>query len=104
MDTLPAVRPSEIVEVSAGEIQQAAESMEDSEVMETENDENILPDNFEVFAKNNKRVQRKEKEEEEARLDKIRETKDPLFKIEGNQKIEKMAKLSAEKRKGGKGG
>jgi len=99
MDTLPAVRPSEIVEVSAGEIQQAAEPMEDSEVMETENDENILPDNFEVFAKNNKRVQRKEKEEEEARLDKIRETKDPLFKIEGNQKIEKMAKLSAKKKK-----
>lgn len=99
MDTLPSIRPSEMVTVEAGQIQEAAEPMEESQVMETENDENILPDNFEVFAKNNKRVQRKEKDDEEARQDKIKEKKDPLFKLEGNLRLDKMAKMSAKKQK-----
>merc|ERR1719431_1599407 len=100
MNTLPSIRPSEMVTVEAGQIQEAAaEPMEESEVMETENDENILPDNFEVFAKSNKRVQRKEKEEEEAKQEKIKEKKDPLFKLEGNLRLDKMAKMSAKKQK-----
>jgi len=101
MDTLPSVRPSDIVEVESGKILSAAESIEDDEEedMETENDENALPANVQVFAKSNKREQRKEIEDEEARIDKAREKRDPLFKIEGNQRLEKLAKLSAKKRK-----
>merc|ERR1711935_365143 len=101
MDTLPTIRPSEIVEVEAGEIQSAADIVHDDDdhLMETENDENALPSNVEVFAKSSKREQRKDMDVEEARVDKVKELRDPLFKIEGNQRLDKYAKLSAKKRK-----
>jgi len=100
MDTLPTVRPSEIVEVEAGQIQIAADNISDEEEeMETGNDENVLPSNFEVFAKSDKKTQRKEREEDDAKLDKTKEKRDPLFQIEGNQRQAKLAKLSAKKRK-----
>lgn len=106
MDSLPSVRPSDIVAVEPGAMQETAEPMveeeeEDDEdsVMDMENNENILPENIEVFAKNNKRVQRKEREDEETVAEKKKESKDPLFKIEGNLKIEKVAKMAEKKRK-----
>jgi len=103
MDTLPSVRPSDIVTVEPGAMQETAESMveeeDDDSMMDQENNENILPDNIEVFAKNNKRVQRKEKEEEEIKQDKNKESKDPLFKIEGNMRLDKVAKMAEKKRK-----
>merc|ERR1719319_2060414 len=78
LQNLPMVRPSEMVDVEAGAIHdKAAEVEEEIEEMEAENDENVLPANIEVFA-------RKEKV-------------DPLFKIEGNQRLEKMAKVVAKK-------
>jgi len=103
MDTLPSVRPSDMVTVEPGAMQETAEPMveeeEDDSMMDQENNENILPDNIEVFAKNNKRVQRKEKEEEEIKQDKNKESKDPLFKVEGNMRLNKVAKMAEKKRK-----
>jgi len=88
---LPLVRPSEMVNVEAGQINDKAADMEEEEEdMEAENDENILPANIEVFAKKGKRQERKfiEKEKE-----------DPLFKLEGNQRLEKASKIIAKKNK-----
>jgi len=105
MDTLPSVRPSDMVAVEPGAMQETAEPMaeedddEDDSVMDLENNENILPDNIEVFAKNNKRVQRKEREDEELVADKKKQSKDPLFKIEGNLKLAKVGKMTEKKRK-----
>ena len=88
---LPLVRPSEIVEVEAGQIHEKAEEMvgmDEDEAEDDENDENILPTNVEVFANRGKKggPERKAKE-------------DPLFLLEGNQKMEKVRKLEAKKRK-----
>merc|ERR1712062_748874 len=47
---LPLVRPSEIVEVEAGQIHEKAEEMvgmDEDEAVDVENDENILPTNVE---------------------------------------------------------
>merc|ERR1712181_193177 len=67
----------------------AAEVEEDDEAedMEAENDENVLPANIEVFAKQGKRQERKMEKEKE----------DPLFKLEGNLRLEKRAKMLAKK-------
>merc|ERR1719373_62484 len=90
ISNLPQVRPSEIVQVEAGKIHEKAEQMEemDEEDAEEENDENILPSSVEVFTKKGKKpaVEQKGKE-------------DPLFLVEGNQKLEKVRKLEAKKRK-----
>merc|ERR1711934_721597 len=61
LQNLPLVRPSEMVNVEAGKINdKAAEVEEDEEEdMEAENDENALPANIEVFAKQGKRQERK---------------------------------------------
>merc|ERR1719193_795435 len=90
LQNLPLVRPSEMVNVEAGKINdKAAEVEEDEEEdMEAENDENALPANIEVFAKQGKRQERKMEKEKE----------DPLFKLEGNLRLEKRAKLLAKKR------
>merc|ERR1711997_1070398 len=89
---LPLVRPSEIVEVEAGQIHEKAEEIlqmdEDEDDEDDENDENILPTNVEVFAKKGKKAAAEKKGKE-----------DPLFLLEGNQKVEKVRKLEAKKRK-----
>merc|ERR1712227_148043 len=81
---LPNVRPSEIVQIEGGEICDKAEEMEQMDI----NDENILPSNVEVFAKKSKKPNQEHKEKE-----------DPLFQLEGNMKLNKLAKLQAKKAK-----
>ena len=89
LQNLPMVRPSEMVDVEAGAIHdKAAEVEEEMEEMEAENDENVLPANVEVFAKKGKRQERRMEEKKK---------EDPLFKLEGNQRLEKMAKVLAKK-------
>jgi nuclear GTP-binding protein len=88
LQNLPLVRPSEMVDVEASQINDKAAEMEEDE-MEVENDENILPANLEVFAKKGKRQERE--------FEKKKEKEDPLFKIEGNQRLEKAAKMVAKK-------
>ena len=90
LQNLPLVRPSEMVNVEAGQINDKAAEVEEEEEMEAENDENALPANIEVFAKQNKRQERK--------ID-VKEKEDPLFKLEGNQRTAKMAKLMEKKRR-----
>merc|ERR1711997_1287760 len=86
---LPQVRPSEMVEVEAGQIHEKAEEMVEMEEDEDdENDENILPTNVEVFANKGKKAAAEKKGKE-----------DPLFLLEGNQKVEKIKKLEAKKKK-----
>merc|ERR1712130_137124 len=87
ISNLPSVRPSEIVQVEGGEIVDKAEEMEQMD-LEDENDENILPSNVEVFAKKSKKQTNEHKEKE-----------DPLFQIEGNMKLNKLAKIQAKKAK-----
>merc|ERR1712126_316521 len=88
---LPLVRPSEMVNVEAGQINdKAAEMDEEDDMMEEENDENILPKNVEVFAKKGQRQERKFQEKEK---------EDPLFKLEGNMRLEKASKIIAKKNK-----
>merc|ERR1711962_749617 len=89
---LPLVRPSEMVNVEAGQINDKAAEMdnEDDDMMEEENDENILPKNVEVFAKKGQRQERKFQEKEK---------EDPLFKLEGNMRLEKASKIIAKKNK-----
>ena len=89
LQNLPLVRPSEMVNVEAGQINDKAADVEedDEEAMEAENDENALPANIEVFAKQGKRQERKMEKEKE----------DPLFKLEGNLRLDKRAKLLAKK-------
>merc|ERR1719206_472460 len=82
--------PSEMVNVEAGQIDDKAAEVEEEEEMEAENDENALPANIEVFAKQGKRQERK--------MD-VKEKEDPLFKLEGNQRTAKMAKLMEKKRR-----
>jgi len=84
---LPNVRPSEIVQIEGGEICDKAEEMEQMD-LEDENDENILPSNVEVFAKKSKKQTHEHKEKE-----------DPLFQLEGNMKLNKLAKVQAKKAK-----
>jgi len=84
---LPNVRPSEIVQIEGGEMVDKAEEMEQMD-LEDENDENILPSNVEVFAKKSKKQTNEHKVKE-----------DPLFQIEGNMKLNKLAKLQAKKAK-----
>ena len=90
LQNLPLVRPSEMVNVEAGQINDKAAEVEEEEEMEAENDENALPANIEVFAKQGKRQERK--------MD-VKEKEDPLFKLEGNQRTSKMAKLMEKKRR-----
>jgi len=87
ISNLPNVRPSEIVQIENGEIVAKAEEQTEMEI-EDENDENLLPSNVEVFAKKSKAPTSEKKEKE-----------DPLFQIEGNQRLDKMKKLQAKKAK-----
>jgi len=86
INSLPLVRPSEIVQIEAGEMAEKAEVMETEMEEIVENDENILPENFAVFAKNKKKPEVAEKTKD-----------DPLFKIEGNMKLEKVKRMNAKK-------
>merc|ERR1712080_814698 len=80
---LPLARPSEMVNAEASQINDKAAEEEEEEMMEEENDENILPKNVEVFAKKGQRQERE----------------DPLFKLEGNMRLEKASKIIAKKNK-----
>jgi len=100
---LPKLKPSESVEVpssmmvdTAGEFKEEEEEMEGSDESdsEQENDENILPENIEIFVKDSgkkKKVQKKdtEKDDEDA----------PLYKLEGNMRMKKAQKLQQKKLK-----
>jgi len=88
INSLPLVRPSEIVQIEAGEMAEKAEVMETEMEEIVENDENILPENFAVFAKNTKKPEVVEKNKD-----------DPLFKIEGNLRLAKVNKMNAKKAK-----
>jgi len=88
ISNLPNVRPSEIVQIENGEIVAKAEEQLDQMDIEDENDENLLPSNVEVFSKKSKTPTNEKKEKE-----------DPLFQIEGNQRLDKMKKLQAKKAK-----
>merc|ERR1712130_525192 len=88
ISNLPNVRPSEIVQIENGEIIAKAEEQHDQMDIEDENDENLLPSNVEVFSKKSKTPSNEKKEKE-----------DPLFQIEGNQRLDKMKKLQAKKAK-----
>merc|ERR1712080_428989 len=87
---LPLARPSEMVNAEASQINDKAAEEEEEEMMEEENDENILPKNVEVFAKKGQRQERKFQEKEK---------EDPLFKLEGNMRLEKASKIIAKKNK-----
>jgi len=86
--TLPMVRPSEIVQIEAGEVCEKADEMEFDVEDIVENDENILPENVGVFAKKGKSSDKSHKEKE-----------DPLFKIEGNIRLQKVQQMNAKKAK-----
>merc|ERR1719220_3176662 len=88
INSLPLVRPSEIVQIEAGEMAEKAEVMETEMEDIVENDENILPENFAVFAKNTKKP---------GVVEKIKD--DPIFKIEGNMRLAKVNKMNAKKAK-----
>jgi len=102
MDTLPAIRPSDIVQVESGSVvRKAAEEdeaeMEDDEEDDDEEDvdkavenaENILPQRIEVLAKKTKK-EKKGGEDYDPK-------EDPLFKIEGNMRMKKAMKLEQKK-------
>ena len=83
------------VNLEAGQINDKAAEVEDEEEdMEAENDENALPANIEVFAKQGKRQERKMEKEKE---DNKNKKEDPLFKLEGNLRLDKRAKMLAKK-------
>eukprot|EP00090_Calanus_glacialis_P013526 TRINITY_DN221_c0_g1_i1.p1 TRINITY_DN221_c0_g1~~TRINITY_DN221_c0_g1_i1.p1 ORF type:complete len:579 (+),score=245.08 TRINITY_DN221_c0_g1_i1:55-1791(+) len=88
MSTLPMVRPSEIVQIEAGVMCEKAEEMEFEMEDVAENDENLLPENFAVFAKKGKKSDSGERVKD-----------DPLFKLEGNLKLQKVQKMNAKKDK-----
>merc|ERR1719312_1361310 len=85
MDTLPALKPSEIVQVESGSIVAKAaeqEEDEDEDVDEAvENAENILPQRVEVLGKKTKKGKGKKGEEGEEKIE-----DDPIFKLEGNKR------------------
>jgi len=93
LSTLPTVRPSEIVEITAGEMYEKAEEMDLEMEDGGENDENILPENFAVFAKKGKKAEVGDR----SKGGKGKE--DPLFMIEGNLKLKKVQQLNAKKAK-----
>lgn len=99
MDTLPVVRPSEVVMVETGKMAETAvdeeeESMEEQEETgaSEEDTENILPQGIEIQA-NQRGTAKKDKKEKEQVKD------DPLFKLEGNLKLKKVAKIQQKKAK-----
>jgi len=106
MDTLPALMPSQVVQVASGTIVQAAatpsqaesndeEEMEDSEdEHEQENQENVLPDRIEIVQVESKK--KKIKIDADKNLDSEEQA---LFKLKGNQKLKKTMKLDEKKRK-----
>eukprot|EP00088_Acartia_fossae_P020329 TRINITY_DN2193_c0_g1_i11.p1 TRINITY_DN2193_c0_g1~~TRINITY_DN2193_c0_g1_i11.p1 ORF type:complete len:595 (+),score=223.18 TRINITY_DN2193_c0_g1_i11:47-1831(+) len=100
MDTLPVVMPSDAVQVESGAMHEKAldlgeqmddqdSDLEDAEESdgEKENAENILPDKVGIVQESRK----KKSDDGEAIED------DPLFKLEGNRRIKKAAKLQQKK-------
>merc|ERR1711874_513861 len=92
MDTLPAVRPSELVEVAAGEMVDTAQGMVDKENMEVDGQDDVLPVMLEI-----QEVDKIEKRADDC--DDAVSKKDPLFKIEGNQRLKKAEKMREKKDK-----
>jgi len=100
MDTLPNVKPSDIVQVETGGIldkaADLAEKMEDDnddeDVSEddVENDENLLPQGLDVVQEKRTKSKKEKKESDDT---------DAIFKIEGNIRMKKAAKLQQKKNK-----
>jgi len=102
METLPSIKPSEIVQVASSEMIEKAmevaekvpeeeEQMEEEEEDEGENTENILPSSQRIEVINNSKAKKKQVKENDG--------DDPLFKLEGNIRMKKVAKLEQKKRK-----
>merc|ERR1711992_356523 len=103
METLPSIKPSEIVQVASSEMIEKAmevaekvpdeeEQMEEEEEEdEGENTENILPSSQRIEVINNSKAKKKQVKENDG--------DDPLFKLEGNIRMKKVAKLEQKKRK-----
>ncbi|XP_023333808.1 guanine nucleotide-binding protein-like 3 homolog isoform X2 [Eurytemora carolleeae] len=102
MDTLPIIKPSDIVQVESSSILETAGEGEDEEEDEMdedevevgvegkENAENILPQGIEMQTR--KRKEKKDGKEDGGEGD-------PLFKIEGNMRMKKAQKLQQKKNK-----
>jgi len=100
IDSLPAVKQSDIVQVESGNIVEKAAATEEDEMNEDEdedeedeagdeNEENILPKTLEVV-QTKKKTKKSDKEDDES---------EALFKIEGNMRMKKAAKIMEKKRK-----
>jgi len=88
MDTLPNVRPSEVVEVATGKILDKAKDIEDKENMEVDGQEDgVLPAKLEM-----QKIDKKVEEEVEQKM-----KQDPLFKLEGNQRMKKAERMREKK-------
>merc|ERR1712083_309060 len=81
------IKPSEIVQVASSEMIEKAMEEED----EGENTENILPSSQRIEVINNSKAKKKQVKENDG--------DDPLFKLEGNIRMKKVAKLEQKKRK-----
>jgi len=104
LNHLPKLKPSDIVEVPSSMMVETAEEfkeekeeeMEESDSEEEqENDENILPENIEIFVKDSGKKKKAQKNEAE----KDDDADEPLYKLEGNQRMKKNQKLQKKKLK-----
>jgi len=95
LDTLPVVMPSESFQVESGSIHEKAAEMAEEEMSEDEteeeekeNDDSILPSKIGIQESKTKKVEESEDEKDE-----------PLFKLEGNRRLQKHAKVQQKKMK-----
>jgi len=95
LDTLPVLMPSDSVQVESGLIHEKAAEMteemseDDTEEEEKENDDSILPSQIGIQQSKAKKVTEDSEDEKD----------DPLFKLEGNQRLQKHAKMQQKKMK-----
>jgi len=95
LDTLPVLMPSDSVQVESGLIHEKAAEMteemseDDTEEEEKENDDSILPSQIGIQQGKPKKVTEDGEDEKD----------DPLFKLEGNQRLQKHAKMQQKKMK-----
>ena len=101
MDALPSARPSVMVGLEAGSMLDAArpaDDVEDDDDKMEDGDENLdpdglLPDGLEVVKEGRKKKGEKGGKEQKDRKE------DPLFKIEGNTRMDKQRKMMEKKAK-----
>jgi len=95
LDTLPVLMPSDSVQVESGLIHEKAAEMteemseDDTEEEEKENDDSILPSQIGIQQGKAKKITEDGEDEKD----------DPLFKLEGNQRLQKHAKMQQKKMK-----